>query len=455
MVASNDEDESINGLDYATQHIFYRQYLLPLLRRKPDSALYPVLLQQSYLAFRLGVKAFDVKRAIFANAIYDLVKSELPDFFAEVASLMMENMHDVHTRRFAAEKILYSAESKDKIIRFAAMKDLYRTLFENEFRLWSTIPYTYVCRSCKIGTKVERAEDSLAISASTKYVALNDKTVPCPYGDIKNLLVGFDNDIRNAGGGHEDWEIDDEGMLVLKVHNPKSGALKKTITLSEDQMQGLIDDCRKTIWVLQTGLLIHLVNSGGIPKNDKTKRVYKKAEIESLLKSFSADRWFHLEKLSFTHNGKRVDVVLRHIPPMLGLRGSILLGNGQAYDIVQVRFRTKLEEQIWGILQYFLIHLPESEIPSINLTILDRNGESFANVEYSSTEMQRLNTSCHEHVKHAPTPAAGFIPPKDYYMILKLSVPAGLRQLAEDSLEQKGEEVVKDFDSDLGFIDRN
>jgi hypothetical protein len=358
-----------------------------------------------------------------------------------IASAMRDGIHDSSERYNAAEKRTNVARGQDASVRASAALDKYKTLFETELRLWGSIPFEYVTEILKPQRKALDAADVVNVSAGSKLQAIKDTRVPCPYGDPLSLVRGFDSSIRNAGGGHEDWEVGDDGKLILTIRDPRTGKTRRTIRLELSELKDLIATCQRTIWSLQVGFLIFIANEGLQFRMDSTSKDLKVKEIENLVSAFADNRWLSLQEFTFDRERKTSLMTLRHVPMPIANRGQILSMAG-AKDIVHVRNDAKLDEQIVGILQFYLSHLVETEYPNVRVKILDSRGIEVCDVEYSADEMRKcLPATGRDHMPH---PTTGAVPKMRYYIVHQVLVPVGGKPMAIAFFEERGEDVVSD-----------
>lgn len=441
--------------EYPLRDICFRNYIAPLLKSQENIHHLSTFLTLGYSAWRLGIKEDDLRRASFIQAVCFELLNTNETIFCETLSIILSQIHNTFERYEAEATVYYSHRgSKDLHAKLASTKDFYRTLFENDFRLWITLPYLYACKVHDIKTKAMNSDGFVHTSASTKFNTLKNNTIPSPYGNIEWLLQGFDNQIRNAGGGHEDWEVNDDGEIVFYIRAPRSGKLNKTVIYSDSKFENIVKECQKTIWVLQVGVLVFLENNKQILNKLSSKKKFKISEIKSVLHAFANDRWFDIIELSIENERSKVSITLQHSPRSYGIQQSIFFGTRQAYDIIQTKVKAILDEQVFGIIQCLLGHFDQSNMPEVYLKILDKNGSIVADVEYDSTEMNKLKP---EHSKKLirPVPRKGDIPYKQYYMIMQLRFPYGTRKLAEEICRKKGYELYTDLNTNLDLLDIN
>ena len=327
--------------------IHFRHYVKPLLTLEPNPQTLPILYGLAYEAWHLCILKEHQHTVRFVNSIHIQLYRHNPDEFLEALGSILDETYDSGMRIEAAERVYFNSNQKDIIsARAEAIIDLYRSLFESEFRLWSALPYFYACRILGAVTKATKVADYVNVSAGTKYKTLLLKTNTSPYGDLTKLASGFDNEVRNAGGGHVDWELNDDDSILLRVHDPSSGSLKKTLPFTIDEFEQQVKECRRSQWILKMGQVMFLNNNPACHSLITSTRPPKAREILLAVTEFAREYWFSVESLILNQTRTEARLVLQHAPRQTGVTTHLFSSSGQSYDIVVTQQTAELQPQL-------------------------------------------------------------------------------------------------------------
>lgn len=422
---------------------FYEVYIQPYLKNKPNSENLAYLLNQAWSAWRLNISKEDIKRTLFVEWICTELKKQNEINFISLVSKLLSDSHDVGVRAETAERNAYNAKiSKNSERIFRDYLDQYKVFFENDFRLWGTIPYYYVCKVYGIKNEGKTPESYTLIGAGAKFHALKNIRTSLTKGSLSDLIIGFDNEIRNAGGGHESWEITDKGTVILYVVDPKSGELKgkKQIEVTEEQLEDLIKQCRKTMWILRMGLTFFLNNNPDFAIKIRRSRDFKIKEIEGYLEEFAENRWFTVKELIVNEGRTEIQLGLKYSPKIIGERGQIFFGKAERYDLVKIEEETEYKFQVLDIMKYLVASFFPKP-PEIKLKIWDEKDEILADLQYDSKEAQKLYLDAAE--ENIPNPRNGTLPSDKCLIAYEIRVPFGQREIYEKILKLKKKEMNK------------
>lgn len=406
---------------------------------------YYYFLDQSWMAWRLRVKKKDINNMLLAEWICEKLYEKDPSNVSQLISYLLDQVYDTHERIIQSEEEYHSALSSDGIDifkKFSASLRYYKVLFESEFRLWSTIPYFFAVTQYGKRSGGSSPDTFIEIAASTKYQTIKDIKIILPKGDIKNLIEGFDNIIRNAGEGHDRYEISDNNTVILHDINPLTGKSKgrKYMELTLTDLTNLIDTCRKTIWILKNGLILFIINNPNLAKILKYIRPIKFREIEYRIRAFSDMRWLKVNKFSYNKDSNTLTIHLQYFEKHVGVSSELIIGNVGRYDLIDIERKVKYKHQVWGVLQYLLSIWTKEQVPNIDLKIFDNKGYCLSDLTYSNIELKKLLIG---KKKYEPIPLRGTITEKKYVMVMAISVPLGSRKSAERFIEQRGYTVRK------------
>lgn len=432
-----DYDDAVQLMDPGPEikEKFFQSYIAPLLKDVKSTRHLPYFFHKGYLAWRLSVKKEDLKQVKFIEWLCEELKKMNEADFIEVMSLMMAQLYDVGVRTEQGERNFYNSQVKaDKLMEFSDHVRLYKILFENEFRLHATIPYLYVCRVYGRKHKVTDAGGFVNVGASEKYHALKDTHVSLLKGNIGKLVAGFDNQIRNAGEGHDRWEVTDRDTLILPIVEPDTGAEKNRIELTEKELDDLIKQCRKTIWILKMGYMIFLENNKDFEKKLKNKPAVKLREVEEQVKQFADNRWFDIKKFKVNDNRSQISMAVKYRSRVIGTKTQVFFGGGEAYDLIERETFVEYEYQMLDIIKMALGCLGGENLPRVVVEMFDEKDASLGVVEYEPNELTKLFKE--EGRLEIPQPSKGTVPKIKCRLVYFLKVPYGMRDIAEKMLKQ-------------------
>ena len=425
----------------AIKQRFYSEFIEPYLTKEPQGQELSYLMDQGWHAWRVHVKKQDIKNMLFVKKMCEQLYRKMETDFTELASYLLDEINDAQIRTHNSEKNFYEAKTIEE--KFTSAVRHYKVYFETEFRIWGTIPYFYACKILGLKNSGSTPETYVKISASTKYYTLKNIQTILLDGDIKELVKGFDTELRNAGDGHDSYELTDNDTILMHVLNPKTGMPvgSKSIELTYGQLDGMISLCRKSIWVLRNGFTIFLNNNPEFRKKLKSTRPLKVSEIRSSLESFARDRRMYLDNFQLSKDRKHADISLRlKGQDYIGHGGELLFGNGERYEIINIKDSVNSKYQIISVFQYLVRILRQGNTPEISAEIFNDKKESIAKLEYELKELEKFFLPNRE--ENIPIPRVGNIPEFMIDSVYEVKVPYGLKSEAILLLKAKGHDVI-------------
>jgi hypothetical protein len=431
-------DEAIEQSDLGDEikERFFQSYIAPLLKDLKGTKHLPYFFHQGYMAWRLNVSKDDLKQLKFVEWLCEELKKVNEADFIEIMSSILAQQYEAGVRTEQAERNAYnSSTKKDKLMVFSDQIRLYKVFLENDFRLHATIPFVYVCKVYGKKNKVTNAADFVKVAASEKYQALKDTQVTLVQGDIQKLIVGFDNQIRNAGEGHDRWEVTDQNVLVLPVVSPETGSERGQIKLTEKELDELIKQCRKTLWILKMGYSIFLENNKAFEKKLKGKSVIRSREIEESVRNFADNRWFDIKKFDIKEDKSQISMTVKYRPRVIGTKTQVFFGTAEAYDLIKQETFVEYEYQMLDIIKMALLYFDAEKLPRIAVEMFDEKDISMGIVEYEPSELSKLLKE--EGELEVPKPSKGIIPDKKCRLVVFIKVPYGMRDIYEKLLKER------------------
>ncbi|MEZ4752749.1 MAG: hypothetical protein R3A13_00320 [Bdellovibrionota bacterium] len=241
----------------------YEQYLEPYLNPEIDSGMHAYFLEQAFGAWwSCDIKKDDLKNLEMVIRICHHLYSSDKEEFIEMASYLQEEGYEMTERSEQSRRSERKAsDSEDTHEAAHAQLSLYKTQFENEFRLWATVPYVYAVKSHGLKSRAKSLRDAVNVGASTKFHGLKEVQVSSLGGLLSDLTFGFDNKIRNSGAGHDHWEITDDNLIILRDIHPETGKERDKIVHTIESLQSLSRDCNKSLWLMRNGFYIFMHNT--------------------------------------------------------------------------------------------------------------------------------------------------------------------------------------------------
>lgn len=427
----------MHDLNLAAESRYFEVYIQPLLKhpnKRPKNVRY--FFQQGWLGWRHSVQQKDLRATKFIEELCEQLYKENETDFLQVVSSIIDTANDAGLRTEQAEEAIYNALKCSEIETiFSCQLNLYKTLFESDFRLYGTIPYFYLCKKYGKFHAVQDTEKFVDVSAGEKFQTIKNTTFSLPNGNFPDLVYGFDNHIRNAGAGHDRWETTDNKTVILKVVDDKSGKEKKRYEFTQKQLRDILKTCRVNLWVLRNGLLIFLENNPDVEAKIISKRIYKIREIKEIAESFAINRSFLIKEFKLDNDRTSLEISVKYEPPIIGRNEQIFFGTAEAYDIVHLEESVRYEYQMLDIVKCCLMHLDRDKIPKVSINMFGDKDEDLGVVEYESAELSKLFIE--EGDIQTPVPCKGKIPEIECEIDMPVRVPYGKGEIYEKILKEQ------------------
>lgn len=350
---------------------FYRETLQPLLNGLPTSNQHLSFLHHlAWLGWRLGVEKSDLDNVkLIESMCNDLLASYEPDLLG-VVSLLVESQHDAQIRDDEAEKyrILLGSDSSQSAAT-AAIKQ-YKTIIESNYRLWATIPFLYAIRFRRVSVRASTPQEFVDLPASKKYYAIRKPTIAIPWDGTE----GIDLKLRNAGEGHDSWDILDSGIIHFRVIDPSTGKEREAFDLTIEQLQEKIQAVRKTNWILKTGLFIFLENNSHLYSKLTRTRPYKNDEIREFAERIASERAFELESFSLSEDRKNLALKVKYTPTC-HFADEAYFGTSAYMKMKEIEKRNKYYLPVFDIIRACIIFLQDTDMPRTVVEMIDEDGD--------------------------------------------------------------------------------
>lgn len=410
------------GPDIAVKEELFQSYVRPFLIDNPHHSTLSFWFEQAYVGWLLGFSKKDAPLIQLIHKMCITLKNEQGDKFLEIAAGILSSQHETNYRSHQARTSLRDSEINDGE-KYSSEQKFYKVLFENEFRLWATIPFFYLTKDNAV------IVDHVAVGGSEKYHAIKLSKKTFISADLQELILGFDNQIRNAGEGHDTWEVDDDGNLILKITDPKSGKLKREMKLKPDELTKLIETARKTLWILETGFLTFYENERDFFAKLSIKKVLKLKEIEDSVRAFARERMLSLEAFTYDKEKKILAIKVKYTPQKyLGTQRQLLTAHA-SYDIIDKKCLTRYEYHMLDVVRMSLLKLGREQEIIVQVDMQDEDGKSLAILEYDPAELKKMFSNGEVGV---PVPKKGKVPENMIEIVAPIKVPYGTRSIFEE-----------------------
>jgi hypothetical protein len=397
------------------------------------------LVDQAWYSWALGITKEEMKRlAVFEKICANLFASH-PEVAEKVFRSMYNAIPEAEDRtasvREMTEREIGTKDERSASERIRGALSVYNCLFENDFKVLSTPIYASAIYQFGISHKVQDPVNVVHVPTSTKIQGIEQIKDIVPYGDMSVFVGGFDNEIRNAGVGHESFEIHDDGSFSLRVTNPYSGEVKGSgiITLTEKQLSDLTKEMHKTLWFFKVGLNVFLANNRELVKKIAVLQEMKVRDIKKEMEGFCDNRCLDIKSFEFDSKKPLLEMSLQYAPKLLGDGGEAFIGTAEAWELIKREMVVPYKDQIIGCV-FHLIRLFESRkdgVPNINLVVKDEKGKEVMNLEYTKEELVRFLSD----YKVPPTPAKGKYFEGTYKMEYNVRVPYGMKKVMKPFIE--------------------
>jgi len=389
------------------------------------------LVEQAWASWILNISKEEMKLlSVFEKVCRDFFDTD-PDTAEKVFKSMYGAIPEAEDRSASVHEEIdytkahkfYDKEFLSKRIRSSLSE--YNCLYENDFKIWATPVYASAIYLFRRPHKVSDPENVVHVPTSTKIQTIRDIKDHVPYGDLSVFVKGFDNEIRNAGVGHESFEIHDDGSFSLRVTDPYTGAIKGSgvIRLTEKSLRELTKQMRKTLWFFRVGLNVFFANNRFLVEKIAVLREMKIRDIRKDLDSFCDDRWLIVENFDFDDKTNKLSVCFKYVPKILGEKSQVYIGTAEAWDLVKHKIIVSYRDQIIGCV-FHLLHLfnsRKSGVPELRVVVKDEHSKEIMDLKYERTELIRFLSE----YKIPPKPLKGEYSKGEYNMEYHLRVPYG------------------------------
>ncbi len=397
------------------------------------------LVDQAFYSWTLGITKEEMKLLATFEKICSTLFASHPEIAEQVFRSMYNALPEAEDRsasvREMTEQKIGSTDDSSASKRIRAALSAYNCLFENDFKVWSIPIYTSAIYQFGIPHKVQDPINVVHVSTSTKIQTIEQIKDTVPYGDMSVFIKGFDNEIRNAGVGHESFEVHDDGSFSLRVTNPFSGEVKGSgiITLTEKQLRDLTKEMHKTLWFFKVGFNVFLANNRELIKNIAVLGEMKIRDIKKEMEGFCDNRCLEIEQFDFDEKKPLLSMSIKYVPKIAGEGGRAFIGTAEAWEFIKREMMVPYRDQIIGCIHHTirLFNSRKDGIPNINLIVKDEKNQEVMNLEYTKDELTRFLVD----YKVPPEPAKGKYYDGTYKMEYNVRVPYGTAEAMKPIIE--------------------
>jgi hypothetical protein len=391
------------------------------------------LVDQAWYSWILGITNEELNiLATFEKICVTLFASH-PEIAEQVFRSMYNTLPEAEDRsasvREMTEQKIGSQDDSSSSKRIRGALSVYNCLFENDFKVWSTPIYASAIYQFGIPHKVQDPTNAVHVPTSTKIQTIEQIKDTVPYGDMSVFIKGFDNEIRNAGVGHESFEIHDDGSFSLRVTNPYSGETKGSgvITLTEKQLRDLTKEMHKTLWFFKVGFNIFLANNRELVEKIAVLQEMKIRDIRKEMEGFCDSRCLDIKEFNFDENIHLLKMSVQYTPKIVGEGGRAFIGTAEAWELIKREMIVPYKDQIIGCIFHLirLFNTRKDGIPSLILIVMDETGKEVMGLEYTR---EQLICFLSDH-KNLPVPSKGEYFDGTYKMEYNVRVPYGMAEI--------------------------
>lgn len=396
------------------KEMLYIQMIEPLLEIEPSKDDYEYYIEQAVKCYLLDMNNTDASNILFIEYLY---KETLSSNEILLTSVIIEIFSQLHDKRIIREKIWTEfdhADDADTFQKFYKWLNLYKTLFEAEFKLWSTIIYLYMAEKLDPKKKLWDCMQYVNFSAWDKLEALKK----CPsfrgVNNIKILIAPFENRIRNAWSWHDDYEILDNNVCRLKITKKSNWEVIDTIDLTIEELQEKIKNCEKSLLIFELWLKIFLSNHPQFSKKIIITRKPKIKEVERMVFNRAKEFQLDIVKLEINKEKKTIFLEVKNKNIIMWSVWKIFSSDWFFSWVEYVKKDVKYIEQAFGLI-WMIITLYEWEKFDVFLKIFNEKDSPICDLEFNKEEIDKLLHSTKENIQY-PTPKKWALPTETYLL---------------------------------------
>lgn len=364
------------------QEGLFKEFIRPFLRNEPDANYYSYFREQAYRLWVLQFSPADVEKINVLQKAYVELCCQDAALFVELANKVFSRIHDSRTivEESARE---YDLIAHDNHTQKAFKKgfEYYKSLFESEFALGISLFYAWVVECHKPALK-NPDTDYVSVPASQKRKTLEDQKFTV-------VIDGIDHKIRNAGSGHESWEVTDEGECIYKDIDPKTWKVKETFQISTSDLRNEIKKIEKATAIIDLSLNIFLSNNPNIQIGYSILGIRPKiSEIERIASKIGLEYQLGITKFAFEKDRSHLDLEIIHYRASSNIGATQVFSNLWAHEVVKMRWGVSYIDQVFWIL-FQIIHLNEGKVFEFHLKITEEGKWSIYEGVFETEELQR------------------------------------------------------------------
>ncbi|RLC37560.1 hypothetical protein DRH29_01690 [candidate division Kazan bacterium] len=397
---------------------FFEDSIKPHLKYEPKGDDLSYWVSKGWEKWYLDVSNKEWERVMMIKQLCEELAKVDPNQLVALISVIGSEVDRDYVRTAPGGHAINKAfDSQDKESTVKAQLDQYKDLFESSFRLWSSVPYYYL-KQLSNSKKVQLPEKVIGIGASDKLATIESSKVNVGRNNVAELAIGVNRMIRNAGGGHDRWEVTDEGTVILK----DLGKAPLELTISD--LNRHIKDLRKAIWIIEVGVALFLNHNPKIEIKLQRTQLFRIAEVRRSIERILIERWMKVVNLNVSDDKKNVSITLQYSPKVMGRKSQIYFGTAAAYDVIHVDFWGIYREQAFGAMAQIANSWKHNKwpMPNISVELLDDKGMCLGHPSYSSADVATL---LQEGKTSQIRPQSGTMPDKKYVMTGEIRVPYG------------------------------
>lgn len=394
------------------KEMLFMETLGHLLKKQPSKDNYEYFIEQAARGYVLDIGKMWYMNVVFIAHLYEELQKKNENLIVNIITEIFSQLHDKRSIREKAWTDYNSVNETDVFGKFSKGLNLYKTLFETEFKLRSTIMYLYFAEELDTSKKLEDSSQYVNLSAGNKLENLKKCPTFRGVGNIQMLIAPFNNQIRNAGSWHDDYDIWDDNICHLKVIVASSGKVKKTIDLTLEELDKYMKDCEKTLRILEVGLKVFLSNNPEIEKKIIINRWLKIKEVERLVLNRANELQLEVIKLNINKDSGLIYLEVKNKRTIGWLWWEVISSSGFYSKVTNKNKEVKYIDQAFSLIRTILMCYEWQKF-DLWLKIFDDKNSLISEMEFDKEEVNKLTCSTKQDKKY-PNPEKWELPSETY-----------------------------------------
>lgn len=402
----------------------FNSLIKPLLKFPPNKNNLFYFYEQAYRLWILWIEKKDIQEIIKIEQICINFLNKDRSFIISLINEIYENLHDYRANLESTWGIYYTniGSDIDNNHKFKYWFDYYKSFFEKEFNLWSSILVAYLIKYFNLPKETKNKYKSVAsfitLWSSDKYSIISSSK-------ILNLWDSIDRIYRNAWAWHDNWDIQDDWKCLLKNINPKTWEIISSTLITLEDLKNKIKLIEKYCLLLDLWINI-FINNFNLHDDIKIKK-WKKIkikEIERVINAYAREYHLKINLFNFSNDRSNLEFEIEKIQKFPSMKIWTVYTDKSAHDLIEIKKNVKYINQIFWLI-YHVLYLNNYNSFDLSLKIKDSDNNSIFIWNFISKEISKLLLL---DKKNLPLPTIWNLPEDEYTLILEKIVPYWLWQ---------------------------